>query len=283
MSKPKTFPFVIRISTFFRHSDFVIRPSDSVPYSLESPARSSSHPEKDQAMAGFRTHIATSTTLGLAYGAGAHLQFGLPLPTCGLAAALCSVSGMLPDIDSDSGVPLRESLAFAAAVVPMLMLERFREMNLAPESIVLAGAAIYLGIRFGLGGLLKRYTVHRGMFHSLPAVAIFGEAAFLICHSEDLMLRYYKAGAVVLGVLSHLVLDELWSIHFHRGRFRLKKSFGTAVKVWGDSLWANFSTYAKLALLSWLVWNDEGWMQRYRPGALRSQTIADEALETLRR
>jgi hypothetical protein len=158
----------------------------------------------------------------------------------------------------------------------MLMLERFREMQLAPETIALAGAAIYLIIRFGLGGLLKRYTVHRGMFHSLPAALIFGEAAFLICHSEDLHLRYYKAGAVMLGVLSHLVLDEVWSIHFHRGRFRLKKSFGTAFKIWGDSLWANFSTYAKLALLSWLVWNDEGWMQRYRPHAQQTPVIADE-------
>ena len=118
-----------------------------------------------------------------------------------------------------------------------------------PETIALAGAAIYLTIRFGLGSLLKRYTVHRGMFHSLPAAMIFGEVAFLICHSEDLTLRCYKAGAVVVGVLSHLVLDELWSIHFQRGRFRLKKSFGTAVKVWGDCLWANFSTYAKLGLL----------------------------------
>jgi hypothetical protein len=234
-------------------------------------------------MAGFRTHITASTVLGVGYGAGAHLLYGLPLPTCGLAAALCSVSGMLPDIDSDSGVPLRESLAFAAAVVPMLMLERFREMQLAPETIALAGAAIYLAIRFGLGSLLKRYTVHRGMFHSIPAAIIFGEAAFLICHSEDLYLRYYKAGAVVVGVVSHLVLDELWSIQFHRGRFRLKKSFGTAIKIWGDSLWANFSTYAKLVLLSWLVWNDEGWMQRYRPHAQHPPVIADEVSATLRR
>lgn len=213
-------------------------------------------------MAGFRTHITTSTVLGVGYGVGANLLYDVPVPTCALAAGLCSVSGMLPDIDSDSGVPLRESLAFAAAVVPMLMLERFREWHLAPETIVLAGAAIYLAIRFCLGALLKHYTVHRGMFHSLPAAVIFGEVAFLVCHSEDLRLRLYKAGAVVVGVMSHLVLDEIWSIQFTRGRFRLKKSFGTAIKVWGDNLWANFTTYAKLGLLTWLIWNDQGLMQR---------------------
>jgi hypothetical protein len=235
-------------------------------------------------MAGFRTHITTSTVLGIGYGAGAHLLYDVPLPSCALAAGLCSVSGMLPDIDSDSGVPLRESLAFAAAVVPMLMLERFRELQFAPETIVLAGAVIYLTIRFGLGSLLKRYTVHRGMFHSLPAALIFGQVAFLICHSDDIYLRYYKAGAVMLGVMSHLLLDELWSIQFHRGRFRLKSSFGTALKVWGGSLWGNFSTYAKLALFSWLVWNDQGWMQHYRQQAEHHQTQeAEHEAETLSR
>lgn len=227
-------------------------------------------------MAGFRTHITTSTVLGIGYGAGAHVFYDVQLPTCALAAGLCSVSGMLPDIDSDSGVPLRESLAFAAAVVPMLMLERFREMQLAPESIVLAGAIIYLTVRFGLGGLLKRYTVHRGMFHSLPAAIIFGEVAFLLCHCQDLSMRYYKAGAVMLGFMSHLLLDELWSIQFQRGRFRLKKSFGTALKVWGDNLWANFSTYAKLALLTWLVWNDQVWTHSHHQHADHAAPVAEE-------
>ena len=227
-------------------------------------------------MAGFKTHITTSTVLGIGYGAGAFALYDVPAPTCLLAAGLCSVSGMLPDIDSDSGVPLRESLAFAAAVVPMLMMERFHNLGLAPESIALGGAIVYLLIRFGLGGLLKRYTVHRGMFHSLPAAIIFGELAFLVCHCEDINLRYYKAGAVVLGFMSHLVLDEIWSLQFRRGRLQLKKSFGTAVKVWGDSLWANFSTYAKLALLTYLVTQDQGWMQRYRPQHAPTQSVADE-------
>jgi hypothetical protein len=212
-------------------------------------------------MAGFKTHITTSTTLGVGYSAGACLFYDVPLPTCMLAGVLCSVSGMLPDIDSDSGVPLRESLAFAAAVVPMLMIERFRDLGMAPESIALAGAIVYLLIRFGLGRFLKNYTVHRGMFHSLPACLIFGELAFLICHCEDINLRFYKAGAVMLGFMSHLVLDELWSIGIKRGSLHLKRSFGTAIKVWGDNLWANFSTYAKLGLLTWLIMQDQGWMK----------------------
>ena len=43
-------------------------------------------------MAGFKTHITTSTVLGIGYGAGAHVLYNVPLPTCALAAGLCSVS-----------------------------------------------------------------------------------------------------------------------------------------------------------------------------------------------
>ncbi len=129
-------------------------------------------------------------------------MYGLPPASCVLAGALCGVSGMLPDIDSGPGRPLRESLAFAAAVVPMMLVDRLEQLGLSQESIVLAGGAIYLLVRFGLGAFLRRYTVHRGMFHSVPAAIIFGELAFLLA-SGELDLRIYKAGGVVAGYLAH--------------------------------------------------------------------------------
>src|SRR5262249_4964150 len=149
------------------------------------------------AMAGFKTHITTSTILGIGYGAGAHWGYHLPVSTCLLASGLCSGSGMLPDIDSDSGRPLRESMSFATAVVPMMMVDRFRAMGMNLESIILAGGAIYLLIRFAFAAVLKHFTVHRGMFHSLPAAAIAGEATFLAFGCEQVDLRYFVAGAVV--------------------------------------------------------------------------------------
>lgn len=209
-------------------------------------------------MAGFKTHITFSSMLGVGYGTAAWWLYDVPVPTCLLAGGLCGVSGMLPDIDSDSGVPVRESLAFAAAVIPMMLVARMQHLGWPHESIVLAGAAAYLFIRFAVGGLLKKYTVHRGMFHSLPAAAIFGELAFLLSAGEDVRIRYYKAGAVVLGYLSHLLLDELFAFQFKHGRPRLKSSFGTAVKLIGDNWWSNLSTYGKLALVSLLVMQDPG-------------------------
>lgn len=211
-------------------------------------------------MADFKTHITFSTVIGVGYGAAGWWLYQVPEPTCLLAAGLCGVSGMLPDIDSDSGVPVRESVAFGAAVIPMMLVHRFQLWGWTHESIVLAGAAAYLFVRFVLGGMLKRYTVHRGMFHSIPAALIFGGLAFLLASGQDPNLRFYKAGGVVLGYMSHLLLDELFSFQFKRGRPRLKSSFGTAVKLVGKNWVANLSTYAKLVLVTMLLVQDPGFV-----------------------
>src|SRR5580704_15148529 len=102
-------------------------------------------------MAGFKTHITVSSLLGVGYGATAAAVYHVPIPTCVLASGLCGVAGMFPDLDSGPGRPLRESLAFAAGVVPMMLLDRMKQYGLAPETMVLIGAAIYLLIRFGVG------------------------------------------------------------------------------------------------------------------------------------
>lgn len=213
-------------------------------------------------MANFHTHIGFSTTLGFGY-AGLGYLFGAPAESAVLAGGLCGVSGMLPDIDSDKGIPLRETMAFAAAVVPLLTVDRMQALGLTYEWIALAGAAMYLVIRFGAAKLLAKYTVHRGMFHSIPAALVFAGLAFLVTGCSNLNIRYYKAGAVLLGYLSHLVLDEIYSVEFSRGRFRLKRSFGTALKWWGRSLWANISTYAKLILVSAAILSEPAIMERF--------------------
>jgi membrane-bound metal-dependent hydrolase YbcI (DUF457 family) len=219
-------------------------------------------------MAGFKTHITVSTMLGAGYGAaGAYV--GLPWESAIIAGGLCGVGGMMPDIDSDSGVPFREAMGFAAAIIPMLLLSRFAELGLNYEQMVLAAGGSYALVRFGVGRLLSKYTVHRGMFHSIPAAMIFAGLVFLFSASANLQLRYFKAAGMFLGVMSHLALDELYSVQWSGGRWRLKKSFGTALKLWGDSSWANFSTYAKLVLVLMTIMSEPMVMERYgRPSPL---------------
>jgi membrane-bound metal-dependent hydrolase YbcI (DUF457 family) len=153
-------------------------------------------------------------------------------------------------------------MAFAAAVVPVMLTHHLQQMGLSHEIIILIGAALYLLIRFGGAWLLQRFTVHRGMFHSLPAAAIFGEIGYLLA-SGDTNLRLYKAGAVVLGYMSHLILDEIWSIEWAHG-LHFKSSFGTALKLYGHKRWANVTTFTKLAVLTLVIFQGPKLMQKYQ-------------------
>lgn len=207
-------------------------------------------------MADFKTHITTSTILGCCYGGFSYAVVGVPLEHCLIATGLCSVAGMLPDLDSDSGIPVRETLSFVSIMIPLLLIGRFNALGLTPEIIILITAMCYLGMRFGVGEIFKRYTVHRGMWHSVPAAAIAGMATFLLCFSPDLGIRLFKAWAVVIGFLSHLLLDELYSVDLSGKAIRIKKSFGTAMKFWRKHWWANVSTYWKLVLLGLLICSD---------------------------
>jgi hypothetical protein len=213
-------------------------------------------------MADFKTHMTVSTATGAAL-AFVGYQAGMNWATCAVAGTLCSVSGMLPDLDSDSGRPLREATALSAAVVPMLMVERLQRLQLNHDTMVLIAIASYLAIRFLMAEAFRRYTVHRGMWHSLPAAATSGMLAFLIVSSEDLGVRIYKTSAVVLGFLSHLILDEVWSVDFKRGSYRFKSSFGTALKLWGNNRTASIGAYTILLLFSFLVYQDQGYMARF--------------------
>ena len=180
-----------------------------------------------------------------------------------IACGLCSASGMLPDLDSSSGIPQREMLAFLSVFVPMLMLPRFQTMDLLPEHMVLATGILYLLIRFGVGGLFRRYAKHRGMWHSIPAALIAGMIAFLVSFSGSTEVRLFKSWAVVMGFLSHLVLDEIYSVDWQGKTIRIKRSFGTALKLYGNSPILNMLIYTKVIVLATMIASDDYLMDCY--------------------
>ncbi|MFK7770199.1 MAG: metal-dependent hydrolase [Mariniblastus sp.] len=208
-------------------------------------------------MADFKTHITTSTIIGCVYGGAGFYVFQQPAAHCLIAGSLCSVAGMLPDLDSNSGIPQREMLSFVSVIVPMLMLPRFEALGLTTEHMVFLAGVMYATIRFGVGGLFKRFTKHRGMWHSIPAALIAGMVTFMVCLSTDLEIRLFKSWAVVLGFVSHLVLDEVYAVNWEGKLPKTKKSFGTALKFWGNNQMANLFTYAKFAALIVMIASDD--------------------------
>jgi hypothetical protein len=223
-------------------------------------------------MASYRGHLAFSSFLGGAYGGLAawhgEMEWG---PVC-LGAGLTTLGGLLPDLDSDSSVPVRELFGLAAAATPFLLMHRISHLGFSLEETLVILSGVYLGIRYGLRALLARLTVHRGMFHSLPAMLIAGLLVFLVYQSPNARIRLFLSGAVMLGFLSHLVLDELYGVDLLGSKVRLHRHAGSALKLYSPCGPATLATYLLLAALiyatylelnpsdeTWKTWQDWTW------------------------
>lgn len=211
-------------------------------------------------MAAFRQHIAFSSFLGLGY-AAALQGVGIGWTHSALAGGLCGISGMLPDLDSGSGRPLRETFGVTALLVPLLLMRRMSHFGTTPEGALLLGGSLYLLIRFGGAWLFKHLTVHRGMFHSIPAALIAAEVVFLAHDAPERYGRLTLAGGTFLGFLSHLVLDELYSVDARGVKVRLNKAAGSALKFASRSIPATVVTWLFLGALTYLVGIEEGYFQ----------------------
>lgn len=206
-------------------------------------------------MAGFYTHVSTSAAVGIIYGGAAVDPLGFNADTGFLAAGLTALGGMLPDLDSDSGKPIRELSALAAATVPLLLAPRLTANGVQPEGVLTTIGFLYLIIRYLGAYLLKRLTVHRGMFHSIPAMLIAGLLIYLEYHGP-LRTRLLLAGGIMVGFLSHLILDEVYSVDFNGVRINLKPSAGSALKFFSPSITACCVCYGILGGLGFLAYLD---------------------------
>lgn len=222
-------------------------------------------------MASYVGHLTFSSMLAAGYGAAGSYCFDLDWGPVFLGAGLTAVGGLLPDLDSASGVPVRELFGLAAVTAPLLLLPRLQQEGLTPEQTLVILAGIYLVVRYGVSSMFKKLTVHRGMFHSIPALLIAGLAVFLLYTNPNMLQRLYLAGGVTLGFLSHLILDELCSVSFSGVTIQLNQFAGSALKLFSKSWPANLATYALLLGMSYLAWLDlgsplpEGWQSSRLP------------------
>ncbi len=214
-------------------------------------------------MADYRTHVTVSGCLGVGYGVAASWACGFTPVQGALAGCLTGFAGMLPDLDSQTGRPVREIFGLTAALVPMLALRRLLHWGGDLETAMLLATLMYVVIRYGAGWLLGKVAVHRGMFHSIPALLIAAELAFLAYHSPSIITRLLMALGVAIGFGSHLVLDEIYSVEWSGIRVKLKSSAGSAMKFFGGSWLANIAAYTLLLALSYAVLVDGGVLRHF--------------------
>ena len=204
-------------------------------------------------MGNFRQHVGLASFLGIFFAWGSYVVLGLHWVYGSVAALLTTLGGLLPDLDSDSSVQLRGFTGLLGIIAAMAVWQGIDEAAVVVPFELHLWAAIltFILVRHGLRRALARLTVHRGMNHSIPAAATWGGVTYLYYPSESHLLRLVMAGAVVMGVASHLVLDEVCSVDL-RGR-RVNKAFGTALKFASRSVGATVVTYVLLALMGWWV------------------------------
>lgn len=230
-------------------------------------------------MAGYRQHISISGFLGVVYGVVAVYLFKFTPVQGFLAGIFTWIAGMLPDLDSESGKPVREVFSLLAAAAPLAMFGHLVRWGGNVEGAVLLSVLLYAGIRYGGAFLLGKFSVHRGMFHSIPALLISSEIAFLAYESPFKLVRLLMAGGVAIGFLSHLLLDEIYAVEWTGIRLRLNKFAGSAMKLFGPRLLPNIFTYAVLSVLTYATLVDCGVLNG--PGAdLRPSMVDEEGGDT---
>lgn len=208
-------------------------------------------------MGNYRQHLTLSSAVGVLYAAGTFALAGLHWVYGVVAAFLAAMSGLLPDLDHPLGVEVR-GLTSTLGMISALAIWRRMSVDhpeVTFEVHICIVVCVYYGIRHGAKQILGRVMVHRGISHSFPTCAVWGSLAYLYYPSENQLVRMTMAAAVMAGFLSHLILDECFSVDI--ANHRVNRAFGTAMKFWAPSIWSTLAIYSLLGLLIWKV--IEGW------------------------
>jgi len=141
-----------------------------------------------------------------------------------------TMGGLLPDLDSDNSKPfVVGSKLFIIFLAFMVMFSKSSYYSLLEMGII--WLITYLILRFGFLDLFKKFTKHRGMFHSIPAGVIGGlllvYTSFYIFKANEIISWLYGF-FLFFGYMIHLLMDEFVSLNL-MGK-QIKKSFGTAFK-----------------------------------------------------
>lgn len=204
-------------------------------------------------MGNYRQHITFAWILGVFYSIGASLLLGVHWFYGTVATLLTTISGLLPDLDSDSGVEMKGFTGILGVLAAVSVWEAVGSMKPPPTFEVHLWAMVlaYVAVRHGLRRVISRLAKHRGISHSLPTCGVWGLATYLYYPSKYHGLRVLMAVAVMVGFFSHLLLDEMCSVDLKGAR--VNKAFGTAIKLWAPSAWTTLGMYAVLSYLAWIT------------------------------
>ena len=196
-------------------------------------------------MANFKEHLIVGTVAG-GFGATSLLVAGQADPQAVLIyLSAATIGSVLPDIDADNSTPLHIAFSFFAVLLAFFTLFS-QEARLSIVELLVLWLAVYLFFKLVVFALFIRTTVHRGVFHSIPAGVMFGFLTTIMMSKlfqfSD-KVAWLAGGFVFFGYLAHLLLDELFSLNLF-GEGGVKHSLGSAFKLYSSDLRATAVLYA---------------------------------------
>lgn len=248
-------------------------------------------------MANFATHIGVGTFVS---GALATVTLAADVISAEslMAVTLAGVLGsVLPDIDLKDSRASRaffSGLAFFFAFCALML----HATNLSIAELWIVVPIVFLIIRYGLEAAFHRFSYHRGIWHSITAGLFFWFGTAIVFHTllgKHPGIAWLAGGFLFVGYVTHLVLDEIFSVDLLDRR--LKLSFGSALKLIDRKHVADTLVIACAAILTFVfappssafvegvtsqqVWS--GIRQRLLPeddkwfGISRSEAVANQA------
>ncbi|WDD99411.1 metal-dependent hydrolase [Thalassomonas actiniarum] len=180
-------------------------------------------------MANFSTHISASIISSSVLGTVVLATKIASMPESLLLIVIGALSGLLPDLDADDSTSigwLFSILAFTLAASFVLVYPLSSLLGIWAAAVTIYATTWYI-----IKPLFEKITVHRGCLHSILAVVMFALLGIIISLqlNASLNMALLVALFVILGSLTHLLLDECYSVDLSNNR--LKSSFGTAMKL----------------------------------------------------
>jgi membrane-bound metal-dependent hydrolase YbcI (DUF457 family) len=201
-------------------------------------------------MGNFVHHLSGGIVAGAACGAVSYYNLHVPATDAAAFAIISCVGSLLPDIDSPNSTPNDMAFGLASVIAPIFVLQGIGMARLGASNVILTALLVYVLVKYAARSLMRQFSVHRGMFHSIPMAIIWGALVYQAFRLSPQLIKNAAAASALVGFITHLVIDELFSfVNFEGTRIAPKKSFGTALKFFSSSLLATTATYAAMGVL----------------------------------
>src|SRR4029079_10042856 len=127
-----------------------------------------------------------------------------------------------------------------------------RKYSIAEMLILWVGTLLF--VRYVAKEVVARFSYHRGVWHSILALvfcSLITAWVYSKLLARDEGVAWLAAGFMAIGFLTHLILDEIYSVDVMDTR--IKASFGTALKLVDTKHWGHSTAMALATLLVFLL------------------------------